>query len=166
MQSLESNKYFKFRTQYDRVEIFSDHGNPIVEDFIGKYDAQGRIVLEKTGEHNLYNEIQSHKDSCDINLIVKRFASGETDVLSKIQGMYGDFTDLPKTYADMLNSVIAGENFFMSLPIDIRAKFNHNFAEFMAEMNTDIWNEKMGFSENSDLISEKIVVEKEVKEDA
>lgn len=50
----------------------------------------------------------------------------------------------------MLNTVIQGENYFNSLPLETRSKFNHSFREWMASMdNMQEFVEKMGFSENS-----------------
>ena len=37
-----------------------------------------------------------------------------------------------------------GQSFFNSLPVDIRAKFNHNFAEFMAGMDKPDFLDKLG----------------------
>lgn len=137
-----------FDTQYDkRPRVYSCPGCRMKDTYTAKVDSNGVLDLQKTGQESLYDYIQSFKDSCDINTIVKRFAAGDVDVLSKKQGTYGDFTNLPSTYAEMLNIVIAGENMFNDLPVEIRAKFHHSFREWMASM--DDWPEfaeKMGLS--------------------
>lgn len=138
-----------FRTKYsERKIVESNPGDAIKDVYIGKYDIKGNLEIEPTGEKiNIYDEIQSHADSCDINLIVKRFAAGDTDALARAQGLYGDFSNMPKTYIDMLNTVIAGEAFFDALPVDVKAKFGNNFAQFMSEMDSPVWSEKMGFAQ-------------------
>lgn len=136
-----------FRTKYsDRLVRESDAGSPMKEDIVATLDKDGFIQLEVVGEFSLYDEIQSHADSCDINLLYKRFVNGETDVFSRVQGMYGDFSAMPKTYADMLNSVIAGERFFDALPIDVKEKFNGSFTHWMATMESEDWYRKMGYT--------------------
>lgn len=136
-----------FRTKYgEKVSRESDPGSPMKEDYVATLDKDGFIQLEKVGEYSLYDEIQSHSDSCDINLLYKRYVAGETDVLARTQGMYGDFTTMPKTYADMLNSVMAGERFFNALPIDIKNQFGNNFSHWMATLETDDWYKKMGYT--------------------
>lgn len=136
-----------FRTKYsERLIRQSDPGSPMKEDIVATLDKDGFIQLEVVGEFSLYDEIQSHADSCDINLLYKRFVNGETDVLSRVQGMYGDFSAMPKTYADMLNSVIAGERFFDALPVEIKNQFEGSFTHWMATMQTDDWYRKMGYT--------------------
>ena len=85
--------------------------------------------------------IQSHKDSVRLSIpCLRRYAQGDPDALSRVQAAYGDFTGLPSTYADLLNAVNDGKQYFESLPVDVRAQFNHSFSEFMASMDgPDFW---------------------------
>lgn len=140
-----------FPTQFDaRDRTISNVGDRIRQLYEARVDNNGTVDLVEAGRENLYDYIQSFKESCDINTIVKRFAAGDTDVLARRQATYGDFTQLPGTYAELLNTVIQGENYFNSLPLETRAKFNHSFREWMASMdNMQEFVEKMGFSENS-----------------
>ena len=139
-----------FQTQFDaRDRIISNAGSRIKQLYDARVDNQGHIDLVESGTEDLYDYIQSFKESCDINTIVKRFAAGDTDVLARRQATYGDFTELPRTYAELLNTVIQGENYFNSLPLETRAKFNHSFREWMASMdNMQEFIEKMGFSQD------------------
>lgn len=95
----------------------------------------GTIELIESGKDNLYASIQSHKDSCDIHVLLARYQNGDSDALSRVQGAYGDFTQMPSTYAELLNAVIAGENMFNSLPVEVRAKFDHSLEKFMVAMD-------------------------------
>lgn len=125
-----------FRTQFDKRERVIE--NPGCRErvlYMSKVADDGNIELVPSGTEDLYASIQSHKDSCDIHVILTRFANGDTAALSKQQGSYGDFTQLPNTYAGLLNAVIAGENYFNSLPLDIRSKFDHSFEKFMVAMD-------------------------------
>lgn len=136
-----------FRTQFTpRVRVESNVGSRIHTLFQGRVDANGSLELVESGYEDIYEQIQSHKDSCDIHLILQRYANGDVAALSKAQGVYGDFTEIPKTYADLLNAVISGEHYFNSLPVETRAQFDHSFYKFMASMD------KPGFLETLGLV--------------
>lgn len=134
-----------FPTQYDKPKRkFTNAGSRIHEIYVGKYDENGHMFLEKTGEEDIYAQIQSHKDSVDINVLMKRYANGETDVLSRVQGVFADVSGMPRTYAEMMNLVNDSTSAFESLPVDVREKFNHNVMEFLQQSGTDQWYDKLG----------------------
>lgn len=122
----------------------AESGSPEKDEFIGRYDDRGHLVLEPTGKTNLYEFIQSNADSVDINIIMSKAQNGDPTVLTRVQGVYADITDMPKTMADLLNKVKAGEDAFNGLDVDIRAAFNHSLTEWMATAGTADWCEKMG----------------------
>ena len=122
-----------FKTQYDaRDRIQSHPGNPIKQLYAGSYNERGQVELKEDGTEDLYAYIQSFAESTDIHAILRRFENGEVDVLEKVQGFYGDITEMPRTYAEALQRIADSEKVFMSLPVDVRAKFNHSFSEFLA----------------------------------
>lgn len=126
----------KFDTQYDkRLRRASNPGRREADIFEPEFDENGHYELQKVGKVNIYDEIQSHKDSCDINLIIKRFANGDTTALSKAQGSYFDATQMPGTYAEMLNTVIRAENHFNNMPLEEREKFGCSFERWLAEFD-------------------------------
>lgn len=138
----------RFPTQFDaRDRICTNPGTGVKQLYEARVDNNGSIDLVESGVEDLYDFIQSFKESVDINTIVKRFAAGDTDVLAKRQAHYGDFTQFPSTYAEMLDAVIRGENYFNSLPLDVRKEFNFSFAEWMSAMDDmPEWMKKMGVS--------------------
>lgn len=134
-----------FSTQYDkRGRFFTFPGSPIHKTYGGHYDEKGRVVLEETGQENIYDYIQSFADSCDIHVLMKRFQGGYPTALSARQGFFGDVLDFPKTYAEALNHMHEMEERFMELPVEIRAKFNHSFQEFLACSGEPDFMEKLG----------------------
>lgn len=140
----------RFRTQYDvHDRVPSQLGSRVKSVYSPVFDKNGVIDLEETGKENLYDYIQSHKDSVDIHKILDRFAQGDVQALSRVQGLSGDFTDMPKTYAEALNAVISAEQTFNSLPVDTRAKFGHSFSQFLAQTGTPAWLSAMGISVDS-----------------
>lgn len=136
----------KFRTQYDPPARFTQEpGSPIKTLYSPKFDENGVMYLVESGKANLYQEIQSHADSVDIHVLLQRYAQGDTGVLARVQGAYGDFTQMPHTFAEALNTMIAAEQYFMGLPKDIRAKFNNSFQQFIAQMDDPSWASDVGF---------------------
>ena len=92
----------------------------------------GKKELKKTGETNIYKKIQAAKEDTLIYNIIKRFESGDIEVLNKTQGTYGNLLNMPRTLAEAQQSLIDAENTFNNLPLDIRRQFNMSSSEFVA----------------------------------
>lgn len=126
------------------IRIKAVTGDPVKDEFIGRYDDRGHLQLVSSGKTNLYEFIQSHADSVDINILMAKFRNGDTEALTRVQGIYADISDMPKTMADLLNKVKAGEDAFMALDVETRGLFNHSLAQWLASAGTPEWCEKMG----------------------
>lgn len=126
----------QIRTQFQ--EHTRVHANPGSREKIlysPQFNDDGTMELIEAGKENLYEYIQSHKESVDINVILKRFARGDVTALQRRQAMFGDFSDAPSSYAEALNSMIVAEQYFNSLPLETRAKFDHNFHRFLVSLD-------------------------------
>lgn len=95
------------------------------------YDGFGDAVsletaLDFSGDEG--KTVQSGKDDADINTIVRRF--GVTGQLPQpnLTPFYGDFSDTPD-YQSALNQMRDAEDAFMSLPADLRMKFQNDPAQ-------------------------------------
>ena len=97
--------------------------------------ATGKKELKKTGKTNLYEKIQKSKEETLIYNILDRYQNGDTQVIEKHKGVYGDFTNMPKTLAEAQQILINAEKTFMQLPLEERKKYNHNISEFLAEIS-------------------------------
>lgn len=134
-----------FKTQYDsHARIHLNPGSRVKTVYSPRYDDRGVLDLQVSGQEDLYGYIQSHAESCDIHSILDRFSAGETDVLSQVQGFYVDASSMPKTYAEVLNSVIAGEEAFSKLPAEIKQKFGNSFSQWLSSMDQPDFAERMG----------------------
>lgn len=129
--------------------FYSDPGDPVHVIYSPEFDKQGIMSLKESGRENLYDFIQSHRDSVDIHKILQRFDAGDVSALSKVQGQFGDFSQFPKTYAEMLNYVIEGENTFNNLPLDVREQFGFSFQRWITAAGSDDWLDKMGLRPTS-----------------
>lgn len=146
------------------VRFHSEAGDPVKILYSPEFDKNGVMTLKESGRENLYDFIQSHKDSVDIHKIMQRFAEGDVNALSKVQGQFGDFSQFPKTYAEMLNQVIEGENAFNGLPLEVREKFGFSFQQWLVTAGSDEWKSKMGFdSDSTPSVSVESSVEPSVK---
>lgn len=135
----------QFRTQYDEHDRFyTEPGDPEKILYGPMFDKDGVMNLIETGKEDLYGYIQSHAESVDIHVILQRFEAGDASVLTRVQGAYGDFTQMPKTYAEMLNSMIGAETYFNSLPVEIRANFGHSFSQFLASVGDEDFAQRLG----------------------
>jgi len=80
---------------------------------------------------------QSDKDDCDINKIMAKYVSnGVLTHVSKYQGSYTDLGD-GVTYHDALNTIIAADAAFDSLPSAIRNRFDNDPAKFLDFVSDD-----------------------------
>lgn len=155
----------EFKTQYDaRDRVFTDPGSPEHITYAGHYDEKGRVVLEESGRENIYDFIQSHAESCDIHVLMKRYQNGDVEALSQKQGFYGDFLDFPKTYAEALNHMNEMERQFMALPVEIREKFGNSFTEFLAASAEPDFLDRLGIKKESVSEPDPDISQDEIKE--
>lgn len=128
-----------FATQFTRQgeRQLSNVGSGMKDTYKMHVDDDGKRELRKSGEYNLYAEIQSYKDSVSIDYILSRFVNGDESALSRVQGIYGDFTEMPKTMAELQQRIIDAEDLFYQLPLDIRAQYNHSPSEFYAQLDSE-----------------------------
>ena len=129
--------------QTSRHAVLSNHGNPIVTTYRAAINKDNVMELVEAGKFNLYEDIQSHKDSVDINAIIERAAAGDMSVLQRRQPLYFDATEFPSTYAEMYQKIIDATEYFERLPLEVREKFGHSPETFFASIGTDLWNEAM-----------------------
>lgn len=135
----------KFATMYtERKPISVCPGNRM------KDEMQLRIVdgneeLEKIGETDLYEYIQSHKDSVDIKLIIDRCASlNDYSLLFKQPAQFMDTTYMPKSLVEAHAMVKDAENYFALLPVEIKEQYDNNFTEFISDLGSPSFEKKVG----------------------
>lgn len=159
----------KFRTKYDTLEkvVYSEAGCPIRDVYASKLDKNNNIVVEKKGEENLYDYIQSFKDSVDINVVLKKFAAGDESALMQREGLYTDIVDMPTNLNEFVEFSRNAQQLFDSLPIETKKQYNNNVFNFMEAVNTGEFfkeKEKEILEPLNDVIKED--VKNEIKEEA
>lgn len=138
------------RNKFARVpDDFSEFKSPpgdLFHDVLSPcFRPDGTIELKVTDRVDIKMEINSHRDETDMAYILSRLMVGDDSVLNPRPPMYGDFTQMPKSYVEMLNMVIDGERYFDSLPIETRREFDNDRGKWFASIGSDSWLDAMGF---------------------
>jgi phage internal scaffolding protein len=105
---------------------------------------------------------QQFKDECDINNILRQFNITGQLPESTLSPKYGDFTGI-SDYKTALDRVMAADEEFMSLPANIRARFDNepaNLIEFLENEENRSEAEKLGLVEPKSTLEAPIVEEK------
>lgn len=142
--------------------FYCSAGDPVKTIYSPVVKDDGSIEIEPSGKVNTDEEIQSYAQSCDMKVILNRYMNGDTSVLNMKEGMYGDFTKMPKTYAEFLQQQIDAENTFNKLDPKIKEKFDNDLNQFMATAGSEEWMKKLGVFKEKPI--DEIVIEKENKE--
>lgn len=156
--------------RYADNTLVSNPGSPIHQLYAPKVAKNGRIELVKSGTENIQDFINSFRESTDIHQIMNRVMNGQIELLNKRPGSYGDFTQMPKTFAEALQLQIDSRRLFDNLPDDVKAKFHGDANMFLAAAGTEEWFkniEKVLPAEVKNMIMPpkvEHVVESEVKE--
>lgn len=134
------NKNAKFP---DPNKYVTDPGSDVQILYDPKINKDGTISLVENGKESISQYINSFKEQTDISYILKRLELGDTSVLSQAQAMYGDFSEMPKTLAEVLQLKIDAEHTFDRLPVETKQKFNNNFNQWFSSLGTEEWQKKM-----------------------
>lgn len=75
---------------------------------------------------------QSFKDECDVNNILRKYQ--KTGLITHSNPRSGTFDDLPSDidFQQSMNTIIAAESAFTSLPSSLRRRFNNSPEEFLS----------------------------------
>lgn len=116
----------------------------------------GTIDLVESGKIDINEMINAQRESTDIAYILAKMKeTGDISSLAKVQGVYGDFTEFPKTYAEILQLRIDSENSFYQLDPDVRAKFDNDFNKYFATAGTEEWFTKLGVMKQDEKSAEE-----------
>lgn len=127
----------KFPTLYTEHKTISVNPGNRMKDEMQLRIVDGIEELEKVGETDFYEYIQSHADSVDINKIIDRCVNtGDFSELSVMPSRFMDTVDLPKTLAEAHVMIKDAENYFKHLPTDIKEQYNNNFTEFIQDIGS------------------------------
>ena len=103
-------------------------------DYKPSYNENGSYELVECGKIHSYEDVQAWLPMCDMGQIMERYIrTGDSSLLNKRAGFYGDVTDLPKNYAELHNMLHNADAIFDALPVELKEAFGHNPAVFYAD---------------------------------
>ena len=147
----------KFKTAYaERPEYNTPTGETVIPIYEHKINKYGEKHLEKTGEKDIYAEIQTYLEESKIENAINRVIAGDVSAL-RPDGQYLDCTQMPKNLMEAQSMIQDMQNMWTKLPLDLRAKYNHSVEEFIAAAGKKEWLEDMGIN------TEPIKTEKPIK---
>lgn len=140
----------KFRTAYDPVSsVPSNPGDRFHVTHKLIVDQDGTYDLKISGKVDTYSEIQSWRESCDIKVLLQRYANGDTAALNRKQPLFGDFSTMPKTLAEYQQMQLNVEQAFDSLPAEQRSRFGNSSSRFVASFGSPEFFEALGVKQPS-----------------
>lgn len=153
----------KFRNQFtnDSNVFISNPGSKIVVDYGLVSAADGSTTVGVVGEKNIDAIIQSNKDTGNVALLVAKYNAGDEEALNRVRGVYGDFRNMPTTYAEMVSRLNECRAVFEALPVDIKEQFDNNPDVFWSEYGTERFNNIVvgGSEQSADIESNNSVLD-------
>lgn len=145
----------KFARVSDPAEFVTYEGETEHIEYSPKVMKDGTIELVESGKTDINAYINAQKDTTDMAYIIAQLTAGNTDVINARKPMFGDFTEMPKTYAEALQLRIDAEKSFYALPLDVRSKFDNDFNQYFATAGSDEWMKKLGVDLKDEVNLEK-----------
>lgn len=106
-------------------------------------DDLGRLSLEKVGQTNVYEMIQADYEESTIEHILHAAAMGDLAALKQRDAQYVDATTMPKSLREAQDLVIRLRDEFYTLPLEVRKEFDNSPEQYVSEMGTKGFLEKM-----------------------
>ena len=76
--------------------------------------------------------VQEFKTECDVNVIIDNYThTGVLSHVNKSEPIYGDFSEIPKDYGEMINLLNDSKAKFDSLPSKVRERFDNDPAKMI-----------------------------------
>lgn len=136
-------------------------GNRYINTYQEQINKNGKLRLEKTGQHDVYAEIQTDAESCKIENILHQVAMGDLRALQQREATYVDATTMPHSLMEQQNLVLKMKDEFYKMPVEVRKEFDNSPETYVSMMGTNEFLEKM--APYNDKIA-KVAAEKNAKE--
>lgn len=111
------------------VDLTGDATNP-GEEFARIFEPYfdgSTTILREVGVRNVQEEMDAYAPYTDIAYMLNQLKVGDTSVLTRVQPSYGDFSDLSRNPADVINTVRAAEAAFGQLSSADRATYGNDW---------------------------------------
>lgn len=123
-------------------------GNGKEPEYTYEIDNEGKRTLKRTGEVNVYEQIQTYLEETKIENIIQRATYDPTAIGN--QGWMTqeevDISNVPENYHEWRKMVSKAENQYSALPAELKEKFNNSIEEYISEMGSESWATKLGWT--------------------
>lgn len=134
----------KVYTIFDRPKtIPTNPGDRFLDTFQEEIKKDGSKEIVKVGEKNIYEMIQADLESTKIENILHALAMGDLEALQQREALYFDATTMPKNLMEVQNLVCKAKQEFDTFPIEVKELFNYSADQYVAEMGSKEFFEKM-----------------------
>ena len=101
-------------------------------------DKNGVPDLEESGSVDIYEMIQSQRESTDIHRMIDLYMrTGDISALTKQQAsFYSDVTNMPTTLLEAQQHMLRTRSLFDSLPANVKKEFDNSYGQFLNSINT------------------------------
>lgn len=121
----------------------------------------GCLHLVKIGKKNIYELIQQDLESTKMENILHKLAVQDYSVLKQAELTYVDEADFPKSLMEAQNIVIKAKQEFEAFPVEVKKLFNNSAEQYVSEIGTKTFLEKMAPFNNEALNKQKAKKEAE-----
>lgn len=129
-----------YRTKYNHGDerYYLPTGDGYQDEYGYEINEKGQKQLVWTGRKNLYKEIQSYADDCNIENILKRAANGDLSDF-RPDGIYADVTKVPTNMIEAQKEMMKLEHFWNNMSKKIKAKYNNSLETFISKAGEESW---------------------------
>lgn len=122
-------------------------GNGKEPEYAYRIDENSVRTLEKVGEVDVYEQIQTYLEETKIENIIKRATYDPTVIGSQewMNNKTTDISNIPTNYHEWKQMVNKAEESFNALPAELKAKFDNNVEKYVGEYGSEDWAKKLGW---------------------
>lgn len=133
-----------FRKPHQKtLKVETPTGNGMMGIYEYQTKANGKKRLVKTGEKNIYNEIQAQLENTKIENVLKRVACGDMSDF-RPTGIYQDISAVPKNFIEAQHEIDKVRKLWEQQPNEIKAKYDFDLNTFMAHAGEKAWGIDVG----------------------
>lgn len=143
-----------FPTQFNvyshRARLHSASGSRYKKEFVLGIDENGCKCLKETGLTDMYAKIQSHRASCDLQMILSTLDPAQVNGAMStysfgdlLNSEIVDITKMPRNAGEYLNLMKQGQEMFAGLPLEVREEFNFSAEKFVSSFGTKDFKERI-----------------------
>lgn len=134
-------------------------GNGYETKFEFEFNENGEKVLVAKGVINVYERIQSHKDSVSLDKMIERFTlTGDYSHLVNKEGNYLNILNAPKSLMDAQNTILKASSLFDNLPANIKQIYSNNFSVFLNSLQSSQGHTLLTHLLNGGFVDEKTIL--------